>query len=222
MPNLKYFVFFDYHKIEEAQSAIEEFRTRLIDKFEKKLSINHLGEESGVQLVISELDLIEVLHQTKHEIERFSHLFLVSNPLLHFDDKSLIPDQFKKEHLKIPDDSQGYGLIGNVMTSNAYRQAASFVYWITKLKPILEVRVEDSSKFKPERIYFLQKYINEYFAVYVAFGIMRSAHKLGIESFSEITQTELDSFLHLLRYKNTSPESLAFFLEIWFKGVQRT
>lgn len=214
------FITVQYHDEVERENAVERFKREVIDDFEKFLNEDCLDEFDAPLLVVSDIDIADVLHQSKHEIERFSHLHLVENPALHYKEGSL-PELYMKEYDKIPPYGKKHGLVGNLMSSNVYRQAASFVYWITKLKPIVEIRTKKASTSPSvRRISFLEKFINEYFAFYVASGIICPVGMVKNDSKFEIEHTDLESFLHLLRFKNTSPESLALLLEFWFKNKE--
>lgn len=212
---LKYFFLYDYHDVKQAEHAVKTFITLFVDKFETLLS-NKYFKNKKVEIRISDADLLDALHQAKHEIEGLSHLHLVTNI---FANNTLnIPKAFLDERKKVPEDCQHYTLIGNIMTANSYRQAACFTYWLTKLKPILDIAIDDCAEFTDKKINFFKTYINEYFAIYIAFGIMNSAVSKQKSKFT-INSSDVEHFLHLLRYKHTQPESLALLLSIWFKSL---
>lgn len=210
----------DFHDKTQSIVVLNNFKDVFIDKYEQ-----HLTNLFKVELRIktSQIDLLEALHQAKHEIERFSSLYLWNhNTATELDKITSLPIGFTTERaglLQNFDTPHLFSLIGNVMVANAARQAACYAYWITKLKPLLTLSknqndaIVDAKKFE-----FYSTFLNEYFAFYMIAG-----HLDFDTAFSEDTSEEVEKFLHNLRYKTISPEFLAQFLGVWkSKNLQAT
>src|SRR3990172_8884316 len=70
---LKYLCLYDYHNTSQSNAVLKKFKNAFIDKYGKHLSLLFKVE---LRITISQVDLLETLHQAKHEIERFSSLYL--------------------------------------------------------------------------------------------------------------------------------------------------
>lgn len=219
---LLYFTLYDFHDESQVACAIKEFNDKFIVEYENNLSKTHFNNQN-VTITYSKLDLIETLHQSKHEIEGLSQLYFVEHPALNYKDKSILPQSFLSQYKKLEknDIAQAWGLIGNLMTSNEYRQAACYAYWIVKLKPLIEIEVMNVPTESAAFLNHFKKYLNEDFALYIIVGLIFSA--IGKDkSLATLDGKDINNFLHILRYKHVTPEALAVFLELWLRPLIKT
>lgn len=216
MSALPYLVFYDYHDHVQAGQAINEFKEKFIAKYETHLSEAYFNK-AKINVTWSSIDLLETLHQAKHEIDMLSSFYLWNHQDMDVLKDKCIPSAFKAEKDKLITsgiDAAGvYSLIGNVMVANAFRQASCYAYWIVKLKPLIVLEIpEKDDKATPIQLKeYFTKYLNEYFAFYFIGGYLQS------DTFLAGMSKELDKFLHHLRYKHCSPDFLSLFLEQWCK-----
>lgn len=215
--NLEYFHLFDYHDINQAESAAKEFKNKFIEPFSEFLENSHFQSHKEVKLHISVSDVIDALHMAKHSLQYFSQLFQVApNPHEKYKPEEL-PPEYVRQYGKLRDKEgypEGFGLIGNVGTCNDYKQAAAYAYWIAELKPLLWLEIMPSPVASKHKIFF-HTYLNEYFALYLAFGFCTKSD----ERIKDVDHHHLEEFVRSLRYKYTSVESLSIFLEIWISGL---
>lgn len=215
--DLEYFHLYDYHDIDEAKVAAEDFKETYILSFAGFLKDNHFKSHDEIIIRDSVPDIIDALHMAKHSLQHFSQLFQVQpNPFYQYD-KNLLPKDFIEQHNELCKGSaSGYGLIGNIGSCNGFKQAATYAYWISKLKPLLRLEVKPEP-LDSEHKNFFTTYLNEYFALHLAFAFSTKEENKG--KIKDVDWNHVEEFVRLLRCKDISVESLSIFFEIWVSNL---
>jgi hypothetical protein len=110
---------------------------------------------------------------------------------------------------------------------NACKQAGYFAFWIRKLKPLFEVTKDEKADtvISDDKLRILQNFLNEVFAIYIAYAIILGSLENDVYGDSEellheqiLSNHQLSQFRYDLRYRSISPYMLSAYLEMFIKG----
>jgi len=102
---------------------------------------------------------------------------------------------------------------------NVFKQAAGLVVWVARLKPIVGVTVKRHSPTDCYTISEIESYINEMFAVFMAFTLVDlyredKSRMIGVGDFADlVTKPQFKNVLHVLRYRTVTRHSFELWLE---------
>jgi hypothetical protein len=216
--DLEYFHLFDYNDTNQAKVAAKDFEDKFISSFARFLKKRHFKDHDTIEITESIPDIVDALHMAKHSVQYFSQLFQVQPNPIHKYDKDGLHKDFIGQHEELSrggECASAYGLIGNIGSCSGYKLAATYAYWISKLKPLLRLKVTPEP-IDSEHKDFFDIHLNEYFALYLAFGFSTKNYKGVIQ---DVDWHHAEEFVRMLRYKDTSVESLSIFFEIWISNL---